>query len=159
MNVSYAERAWYQTSILMLVFIPIIIVAMQLDSRTLNGISVWIKPLKFHASATLHILTFAVLIRFLPAKTHNALWLTLLAGVSVAAIIVEVIIIDFQAARGVPSHFNYNSHFDGMLYATMGIAALLLSSPALVLGIRFMFTDVSERLTPGINIPGASPLA
>lgn len=155
MNMSYAQRAWLQTSILMLVFIPIVLVAMQLDSRALYGISIWIKPLKFHISAALHLLTFALLIHYLPVKTRNALWLTILAGVSVAAMIVEVMIIDFQAARGVASHFNYNSQFDGMLYATMGVAALLLSAPALILGIRFMVADLSDKLTPGLKL-GAS---
>ena len=153
MKYSYAERIWYQVSFLILAGIPVILVANYLDTRLLNDIPIWIKPLKFHISIALHLLTFAVLIRFLPDKTRHSVWLTVLAFVSSAATIIEMLIIDFQAARGVHSHFNFSSQFDGMLYAVMGIAALLLSLPALVLGIRFIFAPVNQnQLTPGLKL-------
>lgn len=152
MQTFYPQRIWYQTAFLLLACIPLILMAGQFDARVLNDIPLWIKPLKFHVSTALHLITFAVLIRFLSDKSQNAKWLGAVALISAAATIVEVIMIDFQAARGVHSHFNFSSQFNGSLYAMMGVCALLLSAPALILGIRFIFEPVSERLPPGLKL-------
>ena len=149
---SFAERTFYQASFLLLALVPLVLVAGQLDSRLLHDIPIWLKPQKFNISTAIHLLTFALLIQFLPRKTRHALWLSIVAGVAALATIFEVILINFQAARGVQSHFNFSSHFDGMIYALMGVAALLLTAPALILGVRFLFASTSKVLTPGLRI-------
>ncbi len=152
MNYSYAERVWYQTALLMLALIPLTFVASHFDTRILNGIPIWVKPQKFHVSIAVHLLTFAILLRFLPEKTRTALWLSLVAGISALATIIEIFLIDYQAARGVHSHFNFSSDFDSLIYAGMGVAALLLSAPALILGLYFLLAPSSEKLTPGLKL-------
>lgn len=149
---SYAEKTYFQSAFLLLAFIPMTILALHMDTRILNDIPLWVKPLKFHISVPIHLLTFAILIRFLPQKARSSMWLSTLAFVSVAATIVEIILIDFQAARGVHSHFNFSSQFDGMIYAAMGIAAVLLTLPALILGVRFIFAPVTKSFTPGFKL-------
>lgn len=152
MNQCYSQRLWFQASLLLLACIPLFIMAGLFDTRTLNDLPIWIKPVKFHISLPLHLMTFAFLVRFLPKKTRESYWLMALAWVSVAATLVEMLLINFQAARGVHSHFNFSSQFDGSIYALMGGCALLLSAPALVLGIRFMLEPVSSNLSPGLKL-------
>lgn len=152
MDTSYSEKAWFQASILLLAPIPILLFASMFDPRTLNDIGIWIKPLKFHISTTLHLLTFAVLVRFLPLKVRQSNWLAIVAAVSVAATLFEIFLIDMQATRGVHSHFNMSTERDGITYALMGVAAILLSLPALILGILFEFMPKSKILTPGLKI-------
>lgn len=151
MSFGYSQRVWLQTSILLFACTPVLIVAAQFDSRMLNDLPIWIKPLKFHVSVPLHLLTLAILLCFLSEKTRSSLWLGIVAWISAAATLVEMLLIDFQAARGVHSHFNYSSQFDGAVYAMMGVCALLLSAPALILGVRFMIEPVSSRLSPGLK--------
>jgi hypothetical protein len=151
-SLSHAQRIWCQSAFLLLAFIPIILLAHVAETRQLYDIGIWIKPLKFHLSTALHLLTFAVLVEFLPRKVNHAYWLTGLALVSATATIVEVFLIDMQAMRGVRSHFNYDTQFDGLIYALMGIGALLLSLPALILGLVFWCVPISDKLTPGFKL-------
>ena len=148
---SNAQRIWYQTAFLLIAFLPILVLAHALETRQLNDIGIWIKPLKFHVSGAVHLLTFAVLLTFLPRKVSDSHWLTGLAWISAGATIAELFLIDMQAMRGVPSHFNYNTAFDGMVYAMMGIFALLLTLPALILGLVFGFVPESAKLTSGLK--------
>lgn len=147
----YAERVWFQGALLLLAFIPLTIVAAQFDARTLNDIGIWAKPMKFHVSTALHLLTFAMLLRYLPEKTRTATWLNIIAAVSVCATVIEIFLIDSQAWRGVASHFNLSTQFDGLIYTMMGIAALFLTMPALIVGIMFLLSPLSEKLTLGLK--------
>ncbi|MEM1258923.1 MAG: hypothetical protein AAGH81_10350 [Bacteroidota bacterium] len=89
-----------------------------LDERTLMGVNVWVKPLKFFLSVGIYILTVGYLIVFYPysnIKKHiirNLVSFTLLG---------EMAIIAFQAARGVQSHYNISTEFDAALFKGMGI--------------------------------------
>lgn len=148
----FAEKVWLQSSFLLLAAIPATLIALQFDDRVINDIPIWVKPLKFYVSTALHLITLAVLVRFLANETRSATWLSIIAAVSAAASIVEVLLISGQAFRGVASHFNYATSLDGMIYALMGVGALLLIAPALVIGVRFFAASVSEKLTPGLKL-------
>lgn len=147
----YAQKVWFQTGVLILACIPFVLAVAQFDMRTLNGIPVWVKPLKFHVSVAVHMFTFALLTRFLPTTTRNSSWLSVVAFISVAATLIEMLLIDYQAARGVHSHFNSSTAFDGIVYGVMGVCALLLSAPALIMGIRFLFLPQSAQRQTGIK--------
>ena len=153
-----AERIWYQSAFLLLAFIPVLILAYYMDSRELNDIAIWVKPIKFHVSVVIHLLTFAILVRFLPDNVRNSLWLSGVAIISASATIIEIMLIDFQASRGLHSHFNQSSVFDAQLYGLMGVAAVILSLPALILGIHFVVARTSDTLTPGLKLGSASGL-
>ncbi len=148
----FAERVWLQSAFLILATIPATLIAWQLDARMVNDISIWIKPLKFQVSTALHLMTLAVLARFLTADARKALWLGVIAAVSALSGLLEIILISGQSARGLASHFNRETSLDVAIYALMGIGALLLILPALVVGLRFLFASVSEKLTPGLKL-------
>jgi hypothetical protein len=87
------------------------------DARQVLGVSTWLKSAKFAASMATASITLAWMIQHLgPAQrgVRRAAW------VIVATATIELVIITGQAARGVPSHFNNSTLFDGVLFTIMG---------------------------------------
>jgi hypothetical protein len=89
-----------------------------LDDRTLAGISVWIKPLKFWISGGIYILTLGFFMTKYPYSTKKK---NIINNIVSWTLLLEVGIIFYQATRGVRSHYNQESLFDGLLFAAMGI--------------------------------------
>jgi len=148
---SFAERLWLQMGLFLLAVIPVTLAAWALDPRLFNGIPIWIKPLKFEVSTAVHLITLAVLARFLSDAARQSMWIKVVAVLSAVASL-EVYFVIVQAARGVGSHFNDSTVMDQIIYALMGVGALILIMPALVLGLRFLFAQNSDRLTPGLKL-------
>lgn len=110
------------------------------DPRTLIGVSVWDKPLKFELSTAIFLLMSAWVFTRLPAgwaRTNQGRY-TVWAGV--AAALFEVGYIIYRASRGEASHFNFSSLTTIVLYGLMGVGALALTSTALVQGIAVLKT-------------------
>ncbi|WP_437623199.1 hypothetical protein [Sorangium sp. So ce1151] len=108
-----------------------------LDARLVLGVNPWIKPAKFAASIAVYLLTINWLIGdvTLPPRGRRAVvWGT------VAMVSFEMIAITAQAARGVASHFNQSSPFDGAVFALMGIAILVNTALAAYLAYGFWTT-------------------
>ena len=110
---------------------PVALLAWRIDQRRLAGENVWNKPVKFGMSLTLHFATLAVVSGFL----ENSIVLLTVAWLSVAAAVVEVAYIAVQAGRQRRSHFNKDTRIEAAIYAMLGIGALLVLSPAVVVGI------------------------
>lgn len=151
MKVFTPQQLWIQSSILILAFVPIFLVAHGIDLRQYNDLGIWVKPLKFHLSTALHLLTFAVVVHYLPTKMKQSRWLLIIAIISTVATLFELFLIDMQAFRGVGSHFNVTSEFNRSVYGLMGVAALMLTVPALILGLVFIRVPTTDTLTPGIK--------
>jgi Domain of unknown function (DUF4281) len=92
------------------------------DGRQVLGVSTWVKPAKFAASIAVTSPVLAWIIAELGGETQRRLRR---AGTLMAiAAALELVIITFQAARGVPSHFNNASVLDGVLFTVMGVGIL-----------------------------------
>lgn len=89
-----------------------------IDERTLMGVNVWIKPLKFCISGGIYIVTLGFFITKYPYSTKKK---HILRNIVSWTLLIETGIIFGQAARGVRSHYNQDSMFDGLLFAAMGI--------------------------------------
>jgi hypothetical protein len=87
------------------------------DDRTITGINAWIKPMKFFLSVAIYLWTFGWLLHYVKSTINKAFisW-----GILIC-MAVENIAIVLQAARGVSSHFNFQTYFDAMVFATMGV--------------------------------------
>jgi hypothetical protein len=89
-----------------------------LDDRILMGINVWAKPFKFFISTGIYTLTVGFLITLYPyskKKKH------IIRNMVSWTLLFEMVIVTFQAARGVQSHYNMSNVFDGVLFGIMGI--------------------------------------
>jgi hypothetical protein len=111
------------TGTLMLAALLVFATGMIIDPRLVNGAPAWLKPAKFAISTAIYLFTVAWLYRQL------TVWKGVLratAWILSSVLVVEVAIIAMQAARGVPSHFNAGSPFDGAMFSIMGVAIAIL---------------------------------
>ncbi|MEB8329045.1 hypothetical protein OO009_06725 [Flavobacteriaceae bacterium KMM 6897] len=89
-----------------------------IDDRTLMGINVWIKPLKFAISDGIYIMTVGYLIGFYPYTKRKT---NIINNIVAWTLLMETVIVVFQASRGIQSHYNKSSIFDALLFMSMGI--------------------------------------
>lgn len=125
-------------SMVLLVFAAIMAIA---DPRLITGAPAWVKPLKFAISIAFYSLTLAWMISYI--KGHPRLVATV-SIVTAVGFVLEMIPITLQVVRGVRSHFNFSTPFDGALFSLMGgtiVVIWLMNLLAAILVIRQKFTD------------------
>jgi len=120
------------------------IINMFIDDRELMGINVWIKPTKFIISAIIVLWTMAWYFMAYPFKRLTA---TILACAAAILMLIENIAISTQAWRGVLSHYNIQTPFDGMIFGIMGWAIGFFTGIAFWLFIK-SFSPRLEFSTP-----------
>ena len=128
-----------------------LVIAWALDDTTLLRENVWIKPLKFAVSIGLNGAAFLWVLRRVPSS--RTMRVTALA--SAAALAVEQILITFQAARGVRSHFNMTEGINATIYAAMGNFVGIVWVATLVLGVTLSRGTTSDPLLKLITAAGA----
>jgi hypothetical protein len=93
------------------------------DSMEVLGINRWIKPMKFAISIAAFLGTMAWLLYYLRESSPRAVRaISRTMAVTMAG---EMVVIVMQAVRGVPSHFNQTSVFNGIAFSTMGVLIVL----------------------------------
>ncbi len=106
-----------------MLLLPVALVALVGDERLVTNLNPWVKPLKFLLSGLIYLWSLGWLLADLPALAQRAVrrisW-----GVAVA-MVMEIVVICGQAARGTTSHYNTSSALDGALFGLMGIFILL----------------------------------
>ena len=108
------------------------------DVRQINDVSVWDKPLKFEASIVLHLMTLGVLASLFSAQGAAKRTVQLAYQVTAIAAIGEIAYIVLQAARGRASHFNTATGIETLMYALMGIGAVLLVVSSFAIGYALL---------------------
>lgn len=124
--------------------------AASVDPRTLAGVNVWMKPLKFEIALTVYLMTLALFARWLPAGTTDRRWYRAYAMIVGIAIIVELMWIIGAASAGTLSHFNRETAAMDALYAVMGVGAVTLTSPSLLYGV-LIARNPSTGLSPAMK--------
>jgi hypothetical protein len=119
--------------------------ALAVDERLLNGIPVWIKPLKFQASLALHFATLVLLARLLPAARLGMRVFRAVVAVSTGAGLFEIAWIMLQAARGRASHFNEETVLEQVMYGLMGIGAVVLVAAPFLMSV-WLWRDHGKAL-------------
>ena len=127
------------------------LVAMALDERTLLGVNVWLKPLRFEIALSVYLATLAWFAGWLPERVIVTRWYRSYAGSVVAAIAAEMVWIAGAAAFGTASHFNESSPMMAWTYRLMGGLAVILTSSALVYGILIL-RHRKSRLEPAFRL-------
>jgi hypothetical protein len=99
-----------------------------LDTRLFQGINVWVKPLKFFIAIILYLGTLAVFARFSSRQVREQRWWRWHERAVVTAVVLEMLWICGAAAQATASHYNQNNLPMMVIYAAMGLAAILLTS-------------------------------
>ena len=124
--------AWWNALLLL-----VSLTALPFDHRLIFGLSPWIKPLKFEISLIVYLLTLALLFSMLSESGLRRRQLTRMRwGIGIAAA-VEISLISLQSARGVPSHMNYTSPLNGIVFAVMGV--FIAFNTALLVELLWLF--------------------
>lgn len=113
-----------------------------LDNRTLMGVNVWLKPLKFSISGAIYIFTLGFLITRYPFSEKKKRWIN---GIVAWTLLLEIGIIVLQASRGVLSHYNINNPTDALLFSAMGIL--------IGINVLIMFLFIIETLRLKLDVP------
>lgn len=90
-------------------------VGMLIDSRTLMGVNLWLKPMKFAISIAVYCATLGWALAYLPLRDK-----LIVSWGTTVCMAVELGLIFFQAARGVQSHFNITTSGNAAIFAIMG---------------------------------------
>lgn len=104
------------------------------DHRTVLGLNLWIKPIKFALSIAIYVATFGWLLEHLQIARTTKRRLTWTVAITM---LVEIIAISGQAARGVRSHFNLSSPLNGMIFGVMGLAITINTLAAAYVALKF----------------------
>lgn len=111
-----------------------LLLALLIDTRTVNDIGVWVKPIKFALSLSLYYATLAWFCGWLPARVLRSRAGRFTIHVPIAVGVLEMAWLIAAAMHGVPSHFNPDPPWT-IAYRTAGIGATLLMVAVLVQGI------------------------
>jgi len=111
-----------------------LLLALLIDTRTVNDISVWVKPLKFLVSLSLYYATLAWFCAYLPEKALRGVAGRFVIHVPIAVGVLEMAWLIAAAMHGVPSHFNTDGLWT-IAYRAAGIGATMLMVGVLVQGI------------------------
>src|SRR5262245_7717939 len=114
-----------------------------LDHRLITGVPAWLKPAKFAISTGIFSGTLAWLYRYISVWPR---FVRAMGWVLSVVLILEVAIIDVQAARGITSHFNVGTPINAALFGIMGtaIAVLWLASVGVFIAlVRQKFSNAA----------------
>lgn len=129
-------------SLAMLAFLAFTLIGLVVDDRTSLGVPIWLKPMKFAISIAIYTATMAWLVSFLNRGKRLGFWLGTVAGV---ALLIEMIIIGGQAARGERSHFNSTTDLNAMLFQIMGVTIVFAWLATLWIGILLLIQRIEDR--------------
>jgi uncharacterized membrane protein YhaH (DUF805 family) len=130
------------TSLAMVIFLGFTLAGLVVDDRISLGVPIWLKPMKFAISIAIYTATLGWMISLLTRGKRTAFWLGTVAAV---AMLIEMVIIGGQAARGVRSHFNNTTAFDGMLFSIMGATIVVAWLVTLWVAVLLLIQRLSDR--------------
>ncbi len=132
------ERILLAGAAIQLALLPPTILAYLVDERLLNGISIWIKPIKFELSMGLNMLTILLLLGAVATAVRETRLVRWSALAVAAASTFEIAYIATQAARGVGSHYNVGTPVEAAGYTLMGIGAVTMVGGAFLIGLAIL---------------------
>jgi hypothetical protein len=104
------------------------------DPRLLeSGVNVWVKPARFLISVGVFALTAAWLFGYVRPDRRRSRSMRVTIGILILAGTAELAYIGWQGASGLESHFNTGTAFHAVMYALMGLFAVLLVGTTLPL--------------------------
>jgi hypothetical protein len=111
--------------VLLMLLVPVLAASI-VDPRMIDGDSVWAKPAKFLFSLAVYALTFAWLAGYVAPEKRNTRLMRGAVATVIAASTFELLWIGWQGANGMHSHYNEDTTLFAVMYALMGVFAVLL---------------------------------
>ena len=130
-------------AVIMLITFFAALVGIFVDHRVITGAPAWLKPAKFAISVSIYCFTFVWMLGFVENQPRLV---RLAANVTAAGLIVEMVVIFTQAARGTTSHFNQTTPLNTALWFTMGAFIVLVWMMNLLLAIILLLRRMSDRV-------------
>lgn len=126
----------------------IVAIALQfVDPRMLaSGVGIWVKPAKFFVSVSIFAFTAAWFMGYVRPERRDSRLMRATAIALIASGTFELAYIVFQAAQGLESHFNRSTLFHAIMYALMGLGAMILVATTLPLA-----WEIARRPVPGLQ--------
>ncbi|MEO7653273.1 MAG: hypothetical protein ABIZ80_22675 [Bryobacteraceae bacterium] len=121
------------------------------DARQILGLNRWAKPGKFALSTGIYCLTIGWMLSVVPGSRRMPIRLSRIIAL---VMIVEIFAIFLQAARGVTSHFNTATLFDGAVFTLMGLL-ILVNTVCMVVTVSLFFVrpvELSPALLWGVRL-------
>jgi hypothetical protein len=110
-----------------------VVVWLAAGAPSLEGPVSWRKPIEFGISGGITTLSLAWVVGHMPPTSG---WRDVLPAMLVAFFIPETALIDLQQWRGVPSHFNRATNFDGIVFSLMGVFILVVVVGIVIYAVR-----------------------
>ena len=136
---------------LMLVATLPLLLAMTIDARLVNGIGIWVKPVKFLVSLTVYYWTLAWFFGYLPRRAQRTRLGRFVIYAPILAGILEMIWLIGTAAAGQPAHFNRSAPIYSISYSLAGALAAMLLVALLVQGLMIA-RDREIKLAPAFRL-------
>jgi hypothetical protein len=111
------------------------LLALALETRTFNGINVWMKPFKFELSTAVHMATLAWFWGYLDDRFRTRRRVRAAAWIVGLIFAIEVSYIAYRAAFAEGSHFNNSTAAAAIAYPLMGIGILITIGITIWLGV------------------------
>lgn len=124
--------------------------ALALETRTLNGANVWLKPAKFALSFAVLYATLALVVERLSLAVREGRLMRVTLAAMVLATWTELAYIGGRAGAGLPSHFAVGTPAEALLYSLMGVGAVTLVVGIAVIG-WLAGRDSEARMGPNLR--------
>lgn len=134
--------------------VPLMLLMSGIDSREVNGISTWIKPIKFALSIGIYLMTISGVVHLLNLAERRK---RRLLNIVFWVMVIEYLLLVVQASRGVASHFNNKAFFDMIVFNLMGVCIVINTIVLVIVAVRYFMpkcrnTAISDSLWLAIQL-------
>lgn len=146
--------SWYRREPLManytigvLFLIPVLLLVASVDERTLNGISIWTKPLKFNVAIVLYLGTLVWYCGWIDQRFKDHVVYQIYLHVLCGTLLFMLPWLYGAAVLGEPAHYNRTHPVLAPMYAIMGVVSVVFTTGTIVVGVLIALNKQSS-LTP-----------
>lgn len=120
--------------LVVLAFIPLISLGAVYDERTLHGINIWIKPLKFNISIAIYLGTLVWFSGWIDRAVMRSVYYRIYTYILVGSMLVLFAWLYSAALLGESAHYNRTHPIFAPLYSLMGLVSVIFTSGTVVVG-------------------------
>jgi hypothetical protein len=117
-----------------------------IDAREFLDVNIWVKPAKFAFSIGIYALTLTMFFGYVRLGRRKSFLMQGIVWTVILTSIFELSYIAYKASMQQASHFNFSDSFHIVLYALMGVAAVMLVSVMLPLA-----WEIARRPLDGLS--------